>query len=140
MTCPRSTQISLSDTPWYHVVSRCVRRAFLCGEDRLSGKNFDHRRGWLVEWILRLANIFAIDVASYAVMSNHYHIVVRIDAERAASWSVEEVLERWMRLFSGPLLVQRYLSPARETMTTAECERVLEIAEEYRERLTSIRG
>jgi hypothetical protein len=56
-------------------------------------------------------SIFAIDVASYAVMSNHYHIVMRVDVERAKNWSVEEVLERWLRLFSGPLLVQRYLSP-----------------------------
>jgi REP element-mobilizing transposase RayT len=83
--------------------------------------------------------IFAIDVASYAVMSNHYHIVIRVDVERAKNWSVEEVLERWLRLFSGPVLIQRYLSPEeREKMTPAECERVCEIAEEYRERLMNI--
>lgn len=69
MTCPQSAQVSLTDTPWYHVVSRCVRRAFLCGEDRLTGKNFDHRRSWLERWILQLASIFAIDVAAYAVMT-----------------------------------------------------------------------
>jgi len=138
MSCPRSALISLTDTPWYHVVSRCVRRAFLCGEDRFTGKSFDHRRGWLETWILRLANLFAIDVAAYAVMSNHYHIVLRVDAERAAGWSLEEVLERWTALFTGPVLVQRYLSSDRSTMTVAECEKVRELAEGYRERLTNM--
>lgn len=55
MTRPRSTLVSLTDTPWYHVVSRCVRRVFLCGEDRLTGKNFEHRRGWIEARILELA-------------------------------------------------------------------------------------
>ena len=47
MTRPRSALISLADTPWYHVVNRCVRRAFLCGHDAATGCNFDHRRGWI---------------------------------------------------------------------------------------------
>ena len=59
---------------------------------------------------MRLAAIFSLDVAAYAVMSNHYHIVLRVDAERAKNWSVEEVLQRWTQLFTGPVLVQRYLS------------------------------
>jgi len=138
MTRRRSSLISLQDTPWYHVVSRCVRRAFLCGEDAHSGQNFDHRRQWMVDWILRLVAVFSIDVAAYAVMSNHYHIVLRVDAERAKSWTVEEVLQRWTQLFTGPLLVQRYLSPARDSMGEAEIRRVEEFAEEYRERLMNV--
>jgi len=70
MTCPRSTLVSLSDTPWYHVVSRCVRRAFLCGLDAHSGQSFEHRRSWIVERIKQLAGVFAVDVAAYAVTTN----------------------------------------------------------------------
>jgi hypothetical protein len=56
MTRPRATLVSPSDTPWYHVVSCCVRRAFLCGADRHSGQNLDHRRGWVETRIRELAS------------------------------------------------------------------------------------
>ncbi len=79
MTIARSLQIDLSVTPYYHCVNRCVRRAFLCGEDSLTGNSYDHRREWIANKISFLAEVFAIDVAAYAVMSNHYHIVMRVD-------------------------------------------------------------
>ena len=44
MTIARSRQISLADTPYYHVVSRCVRRAFLCGQDDHSGQSYERRK------------------------------------------------------------------------------------------------
>lgn len=105
MTRPRTELIALEATPWYHVVSRCVRRAFLCGQDPGSGQNYEHRRGWIEARLRQLAGVFAIDIGAYAVMSNHYHIVLKVDQPRAADWSDDEVLERWTRLFSGPLLV-----------------------------------
>ena len=97
----RHEQVNVEATPWYHVVSRCVRRAYLCGEDAVTGRSYEHRRGWLVERIQQLAGVFAVDVAAYAAMSNHTHLVLRLDVERARDWSVEEVLRRWTQVFSG---------------------------------------
>lgn len=138
MTMPRSSLVSLSDTPWYHVVCRCVRRAFLCGEDSVTGNSFEHRRGWIETRVRKLASVFAIDVAAYAVMSNHYHLVVRIDEHRTRSWSDEEVLKRWTQLFTGPLFVQRYLSDARSEMSDSELDRVGQWVELYRTRLCDL--
>ena len=83
MTTPRSTQVSLDDTPYYHCISRCVPRAFLCGKDPYSGKDFTHRRQWLLSRIRLVAEAFAVDIAAYAIMHNHYHLVLRVDRERA---------------------------------------------------------
>ena len=78
MPIPRSQQISLDSTPYYHCISRCVRRAFLCGDDPLTGNSYEHRRGWVEERILFLTSVYAIDVCAYAIMSNHVHTVLHI--------------------------------------------------------------
>ena len=138
MTRPRSALVSVADTPWYHVVSRCVRRAFLCGSDAHSGQCFEHRRGWIVERVKQLASVFAIDVAAYAVMSNHYHLVLRIDAERARNWSRDEVLRRWTQLFDGPLAVQRQLAGKGDELDSGTQRAIDEWAEKYRARLCDL--
>jgi hypothetical protein len=101
MTKARREQVSLSDTPWYHIVNRCVRRAYLCGVDQVSGRDYEHRRLWIEQRVLQLASVFSIDVAAYAVMSNHYHLVVRVNTEAAKAWSDDAVLQRWAQLFSS---------------------------------------
>lgn len=115
MAQSRASQISLDDTPYYHCICRCVRRAFLCGRDHYSGQDYEHRRQWVVDRLALLVEVFAVDLCAYAVMSNHYHLVLKIDRHRALSWSSEEVAERWMRLFSGHPLVTRWQADVADT-------------------------
>ncbi|MCG5526584.1 hypothetical protein LRB11_16905 [Ectothiorhodospira haloalkaliphila] len=136
MPRPRSQQISITDTPYYHVVSRCVRRTFLCGQDQATGKSYEHRRQWIEDRIRLLASLFAVDIAAYAVMSNHYHVVVKLDPAQAEQWSDDEVLRRWSCLFKGPLLVQRYL--AGDPQESYELAQVAELTQCYRQRLADL--
>ena len=110
MAKARSRLISLADTPYYHCIARCVRRTYLCGYDKLNQKNFDHRKTWLVERIKFLAAVFCIDIAAYAIMSNHYHLVLRVNTDKAKLLTPDEVLTRWHCLCKPKLIVDRYIS------------------------------
>lgn len=136
MPKPRYTQVSLAATPYYHCVCRCVRRAFLCGEDKVSRQNYDHRRQWIEDRLYALARIFALDLCAYAVMSNHYHVVLHVDAEQAAGWCRDEIIRRWHQLFKGNTLSQRYLSG--EPMKGAELAMLEKQVDVWRDRLMSI--
>jgi REP element-mobilizing transposase RayT len=105
---PRSSQISLLDTPYYHCVSRCVRRSFLCGIDNYSGQSYEHRRGWVEKRLLFLSSVFAIDLCAYAVMSNHVHVVLHVDVKQTQVWSDYDIVQRWHRLHKGTLLTQMF--------------------------------
>lgn len=136
MPKPRKTLISLEATPYYHCVSRCVRRAFLCGDDTQSGNSFEHRRGWIRDRLFQLADVFAIDVAAYAVMSNHYHLVVAVSKAEADAWTGDEVIARWHRLFAGNLLSHRYA--AGEPLLVVERRALDALIALWRQRLTEI--
>ena len=66
MPQPRKRQVSLQDTPYYHCISRCVRRAFLCGKDAHTGFDFKHRRQWIIDRIKLLCSVFSVDLCANA--------------------------------------------------------------------------
>ena len=136
MTQPRKTLVSIADTPYYHIVSRCVRRSYLCGVDHTSGKSFEHRRQWIVDRIRLLSSLFAVDICSYAVLSNHYHLVVKLDPEQVNNLTDQEVIDRWRSLFKGPLLIQRFNERAQ--LSKPEIDTVSEIIALWRKRLADL--
>lgn len=81
-----------------HVLNRTVRRCFLLGNDPVSGKNFDHRKQWMESELQHLAKHFGIDLLCYAILSNHFHLVLRSRPDVVAAWDDSEVARRWMML------------------------------------------
>lgn len=139
MPRPRKSLICLQDTPYYHCISRCVRRAFLCGEDHYSKKSYEHRRQWVEARLIKLGSIFAINVCAYAVMSNHTHVVLHVDRDEALSWTTHEVLKRWHTLHKGTNLTRQYMqAKQRSLLSDAQIESVIETANIYRQRLHDI--
>lgn len=113
------------------MVARCVRRAWLWGYDEYAGRDYSHRKEWVLERLEELTSIFAIDICAYAVMSNHYHLVLHVDLTRARKWSLHE--DRQGELFSLPPLIQRW-------QKNAEAERVLaeQVIQRWRRRLHDV--
>ena len=118
MPMARSRYVSLEATPYYHCIGRCVRRAFLWGQDDFTGQDFSHRKAWVVERLRELSDVFTMSICAYAVMSNHYHLVLHVDRARAMAMSDVDVVERWQRLFTLPLLLQQFLKGEKQDAAT----------------------
>jgi len=131
MPMPRKALVSVDTTPSYHVVSRCVRRTYLFGVVR--GIAWTHRRDAIVAKLAELTQLFCIDISAYAIMSNHYHLVVRIQKQRALDLSLKEVACRWSSLYSLPFFANRYANDAE--LTDAELVEAEKQIEERRARL-----
>lgn len=136
MTRPRDSLISLDVTPYYHCTTRCVRRSYLCGVDDVTGHSYEHRRQWLEDLILKQADIYAIDVCAYAIMSNHYHLTLHINQQQAQGFNQDEIIQRWHRLHKGNLLSQRYVAGI--ALSESELVQLKETTEHWRKQLMSI--
>lgn len=109
----RGEMIDSAEVQVVHCIQRCVRRAFLCGQDPTTGQSFEHRREWIRQRLEFLASIFAIDCLTYTVMNNHIHLVLRSRPDVLATWSDEEIARRWLKLF--PKRREQDGSPAEPT-------------------------
>ncbi len=135
MTLPRKQLISIESTPYYHIiVTRCVRRAFLCGKDKYSGRCYEHRRQLIVDRIKQLAEVFNIDLCAYAVMSNHYHLVLKVNSTE--HWDEKRVLMHWSSISGIIPLCQRFL--AGKYLSKPELNMVYLKTADYRKRLMCI--
>jgi REP element-mobilizing transposase RayT len=93
MTMPRRQLVDITVTRYYHCISRCVRRAFLCGE------GFSHRKAWIESRLEALSKQFAVSVCGFAILDNHLHVLCRLDPDVADGWSDEDVVRRWIAVY-----------------------------------------
>ncbi len=135
---PRRETVLEGEVGVYHCWSRCVRRAFLCGQDPYSGKDYEYRRDWIRQFQERLAGLFGIEIGFHAEMSNHIHLILRTRPDVVGNWSDEEVARRWLtvthlvRSKDGQSI--KPLSDLRIAMETSDPHRV----EILRKRLASV--
>lgn len=94
MTTPRALLIDSQASGFYHLISRCVRQSWLCGQ--IGTQNYEHRKAWLIERLELLGQVFAVDIYAYTIMSNHFHLVVHSDPLAPLSWTDHEVVTRWL--------------------------------------------
>ncbi len=136
MATARHRQISLVDTRYYHCVSRCVRRAYLCGVDKYTGQSYEHRRKWVEDKLISLASVFFIDVCAYAVMSNHTHMVLHVDNKKAERLNDRAIAIRWHKIFKGSELTRRFAKG--DKFSPSEKGIILVLTKQYRARLMDI--
>ncbi len=136
MTRARSQQICCQDTPYYHCISRVVRKAFLCGFDNDTQRDYEHRRPWVIDRLAELDTVFCIDICAYAIMSNHYHLVLYINKQQVDELTDLEVIERWRKIYTGPDIIKRYL--AGEKLSKAHHVLIAEVVDKWRHRLEDI--
>ena len=98
VACARNEIVRRGEVGVYHCWARCVRRAFLCGVDPLTGNDYQHRREWLHRLQEQLAGLFGVEICFHVEMSNHVHLVLRTRPDVVETWSDEEVVRRWLKI------------------------------------------
>ena len=98
MATPRKFIVSPKGDPTLHLISRCVRRAYLIGADKELGA-LHHRKVWIENHLVRLAGLFGVEPLTFAIMDNHFHLVVTMRRSWVESWSDETVVRKWMAVF-----------------------------------------
>lgn len=78
-----------------HVMNRTVRQCFLLGVDPLNKVDYSYRKAWIQRHIEYFAKHFGLDLLTYAILSNHFHLVLRSRPDVVKTWDDTEVARRW---------------------------------------------
>jgi hypothetical protein len=92
----------------------------LSGVDSVSGKDFSYRKEWIRQRIEKLASVFGVDVLTYAILSNHLHVVLRNRPDVVETWSDRQVALRWLQIFPGKRIDEQLGDP-----TTSDVDRLV---------------
>ena len=98
MTNAREDFMQADKCGTFHVYARCIRRCFLLGNDEESGKDYSARKEWIPLRLAVLRKTFLIDIYAYAVMSNHYHLILNNRPDLVKNLSSDEIGTRWLLL------------------------------------------
>ncbi len=131
MTVARKNLVDINVTRFYHCISQCVRQAMLCG------KGYEHRKQWIEDRIEELSQAFAIAICSFAILDNHLHVLLKLEPEQADDWSDEEIIRRWMLVYS-PSGVDLDNEQAVQAHVEKTLKEKKDMIEEYRQRLTNL--
>ena len=136
-SCPRSDVLDPMQIGICHCWNRCVRRAFLCGKDPRTGKNYDHRRDWIQDRLTLLARLFAIEVGFHAELTNHIHLVLRNRPDVVETWANEDVVRRILTIHALTRHFEHRLPEVRESEVKITARDAKKVAE-FRRRLSDI--
>ena len=75
-----------NDVTIAHVYDRTVRRCFLMSKDLVFGKNFDHRKVWIEQYLRQFAAAFGIDLLAFSILSNRFHLILHRCPDVVATW------------------------------------------------------
>ena len=130
MTIARSLLVDVGVTPWYHVISKTVRGAFLLAEGEMD------RKQWIEDRLQHLASLFCIEVAGVAVLDSHLHVLLKLQPEVAAQWSDEDVVRRWARLYPPRGMNRKPMKVTQDWIEQKLADK--ELVDKWRSRLSNL--
>ncbi len=106
MTKARKNIVIEGEDNMYHCISRCVRKCFLCGKDFKDNKDYEHRKKWVQDRLKKLSEIFCIDILGFAIMSNHLHILLKVNHKKIKLLDDEDIVTRWRKLYPKSAVIE----------------------------------
>ena len=97
---PRSEVLDPHQVEAVHLYNRTIDGLFLMGKNPDTGEDFSYRQGWIVDKMNQLFSHMCVELLTYGILSNHYHINVRTRPDVVAQLSDRDVAERWLNTLS----------------------------------------